>query len=1008
LAPEATPGVQTQEAAALSTSPQDSEHPEPPEAGLEDIWEGEPLALDDGEERAAFPPGEETVDRPLAELLPPGAGPAATWLGRWVLLTGSVALTLACVSLGMLVLSGRSGMAWRGPLVAVDAAILMLVVRWLLDRGGRPGDLCRRVFGLAGVAVSGLLLLGALLHSATSIIYARPARAVLTEFLVLSLLGLAGCIVFLQSARGVRWACRMASVAATVFLAVFGLQTGLREPLFTDPAVLPLDLVFGYWPGLAVLAVCGAGLAVAVEVRQRTPGRRHLKSGLVMAWGAILLTVVGLLASRLSSLHGTEEAARELCVLAFAWNAAAFALVLAPGIVSAWRRRGTPAGDLRRAAEFAFTLVGLGGLACLIFWAAVHYAGNTFPSLLVSWGVLAGLIIAWLSQTDEEWLSRWGILPAAGITVACLCALPWLLDLAGIVGGEVAAVWRLATGFLWCALVVALVFAAFGALVRRAHYRAEHRAGSLRSDLRLLTTCGWAFPAVGLAVALSLLAARPEILGGLRSALAGARAVAGDILALGLGQAVARGLLRRSGMLAGSFPPGLSAGLAAAALALVLIVHLCAAAFWRTALWLVAVIWALVLAGGAAFAVLYSSRLFIPLPEPELATAFGRFVQESFAVRLLLLAVLAGLLFRLSEGVVSCLHLARNLARSRKTVLELAATSRTRAASPHLAFLVGLGVLIAAAGMGTALLLNMSPDVEADLYETTRLAIRAAGTGAALGGRIGEMAALWGGYAVAFALIAYLLLAVHEEARRRRIRVYPVVGGAWLLLLTPVFLGWVDEVVATPSPPDPGKTAALAAAGVMVCVFLAATLALWVRWSRLYGMDPDLLDGEEPEPAFAQSLGSVGLLLVLAACATVVHGALRGNPAYQESFARAVGRLQLMGDRCAALLEVLRARLAESGRLTLAAALTASASGGLLLLHALARYRVPWARSVLYFVWLLVVLGCLGGIGFMAVMHPLGTWSGIMVLGSLAALAVAGRVIVALARPADWLEDATA
>jgi hypothetical protein len=260
---------------------------------------------------------------------------------------------------------------------------------------------------------------------------------------------------------------------------------------------------------------------------------------------------------------------------------------------------------------------------------------------------------------------------------------------------------------------------------------------------------------------------------------------------------------------------------------------------------------------------------------------------------------------------------------------------------------------------------------------------------------------------VAFGIIAYLLLAAHEEARRRRVRVYPVVGSAWLLLLTPVFLAWANEVVNTLSPPDPGKTAALAAAGVLICVFLAATLALWVRWSRLYGMDPDLLDGAEPEPGFAQSLGSVGILLVLMACAAVLHGALRSEPAYRAAFDRAAGRLVMLGDYCAALLESLRARLAEEGLLAPAAALTAAVSGVVLLLHALARYRVTWARGVLYGVWFLAALGCIGTVGFMALRNPPGTWTGTMVLGGLAALAIAGRVIVALARPADWLEGKT-
>jgi hypothetical protein len=723
-----------------------------------------------------------------------------------------------------------------------------------------------------------------------------------------------------------------------------------------------------------------------------------------MAWVAILVTMVGLLASRFSALQGAAEATRRLCVLSFAWTSAAFGMVLVPGIVSAWQRRGSLSPDLQRSVEFAFALAGLAGLACLAFWAAVHYAANAMPSLLVSWGIVAGLAMAWLGRTDDEWLSRWGILPAAGVAAVSLCALPWLVKLAHEVGGRLAPVWGLATGFLWCALVVGLVFSAFGALVHRARYRAEHRAESLRSDLRLLAACGWTYSASGLAVALALVAARPESVAGLRSVLAGTWVTVGDVLALGLGQGAARALLGAVEALAGRLPDGFGAPLAAGVLAAVLLVHVCAAACWRGALWAMSVMWMLVLGTGVAFAVFYSSRLFMPLPEPELSTAFGRWMQTGFAVRLLLLASIVGLLFRFGEGLVSSLHLARNLARSRRTVLELAATRRERSSSPHLSFLVALGVLLSAAGMGAALLLSVRPDVEAALYETAQLAVRSSQRAAHLGLWVGRLVAQWPGYAVAFGLIAYLLLAAHEEARRRRIHVYPVVGAAWLLLLSRIFVGWVEEAVYMLSPPDPGRTAALVAAGVMIGVFLAATLAVWVRWARLYGTDPDLLEGEEAEPGFAQSLGSVGILVVLAACATVAHGALRMHAVYQESFGRAAARLSALGDRCGALLLSIREALADSGRLQLAAGVTAGVSGCVLILHALARYGVAGTRSVLYGLWVLVALACVAGVGVLVVMFPLGTWSGPMVLGALAALAVAGRALVALARPGDWLE----
>jgi hypothetical protein len=89
--------------------------------------------------------------------------------------------------------------------------------------------------------------------------------------------------------------------------------------------------------------------------------------------------------------------------------------------------------------------------------------------------------------------------------------------------------------------------------------------------------------------------------------------------------------------------------------------------------------------------------------------------------------------------------------------------------------------------------------------------------------------------------------------------------------------------------------------------------------------------------------------------------------------------------------------------LTVPSIALAGASVALLLLHVLARHRIRWVRRMLYGVWLLTVLGCAAGIGWMAYRSPFGAWTLAEVVGGLLLAAVGLRAVAALARPGSWL-----
>ncbi|MHC4592721.1 MAG: hypothetical protein ACYS8L_08520, partial [Planctomycetota bacterium] len=251
----------------MASEPDEPERLDPDaDAGPEGPWDGLPLELEDldsGSAVSAIPVGEETVERPLAELLPPpGPPPATRWLERWLLLTGAVAVALALASIVACLLPNIRPTAWKAALLAFNGAVVVLVVRSLLVAGTPVHRLCHAVFSVSGIAVGAAVALGSLLRSAIRLVHGESLSGLLTDLCVLGLAGLAGCMVFAQCLRGRSWACRTAAVSVLVFAILAVLQPFTGSALLAYPA-LPLAFPGGHWPWLVAVGASGAGLVIA-------------------------------------------------------------------------------------------------------------------------------------------------------------------------------------------------------------------------------------------------------------------------------------------------------------------------------------------------------------------------------------------------------------------------------------------------------------------------------------------------------------------------------------------------------------------------------------------------------------------------------------------------------------------------------------------------------------------------------------------------------------------------
>ncbi|MHC4480779.1 MAG: hypothetical protein ACYS1C_07400, partial [Planctomycetota bacterium] len=430
-----------------------------PEA--DDLWDGVPLELESGPgglQPRSRPIGEETAERPLADLLPPEESPApARWLARWLLLTGVVAAALALASIAALLLRGVRPAAWRGALLALDGAVIVLVARSFLVAGSSARRVCHRLFGAAGLTAAILLVLGALVQSTRRFLYGEPLSGLLSDLFVFGLLGLAGCTVSLQCLRRRGWACRTAALSALAFLALLALQPFTGYRLFPAAAAWASHPALPGWHWLLALGACGAGITVAQGGLARPRGRRGPWKVLMGVWVVLLVAATALLSLRLGKEFGADGASVRLWRGALCWELAALGPPLLAGLLLAWRSRGPLPLDVGRSSHFAWSLVALGGLAFLALWVPFHLKSGPLELLLVPGGILAAMGGAWYAERHGGWMSSWAVAPTVGFAVAALGSLEELLAFARTAGSPRGGLWGLGVAYLWCPLSVGLL-----------------------------------------------------------------------------------------------------------------------------------------------------------------------------------------------------------------------------------------------------------------------------------------------------------------------------------------------------------------------------------------------------------------------------------------------------------------------------------------------------------------------------------------------------------------------
>jgi len=991
----------------------------PTEADTPDPFAGLPLKLDsdDGAEESSDSVIEdETIERPVAELLPPRAAPAeAVWLMRWLLFGGLLSGALVLASIALAVLCGVMPVEWRGPFLAFCCVVAIFLTRYYVAKGVPSRAVCHRVLCIGGLAIAGLVILHSLVRASIRFIDGGSPGSVLGEFFVFALLGIGGCMAFVQCLRERSWANRAISVALLVFIALMALQPFTGYGLLARQPVLELGPLIACLPAIVAVAAFAAGLALLLELTHVLPASRHRPVAqrrghmlLSILWALPLLAATVFFTWQLVARQGTASASGWLWRLAALCQGACLLPLVLEGMVVAWRKRSDLWADMCAATDFGWVLVSIGGLACLIVWMLTHRGGG-LEMLLMCAGIFAGVLGAWLAGTRGDWTSRWALLPWIVLAACAMCSLGYVLDIARNGGWPDTTSWTLALASQWCVVVVGLSLGAAGLGVKRIRARGKQPRLAMWADASLLSTAGWASAALLLAALFAQSAGTAAVTAGVAGVLQGGGLVARDLLTVTGGNVFARYVVRAAapfqGMLSGSGRMAILACILVAVLA----VHLVSASRVRWSLYALVALWVLPLTAGLAFAVLYASRMFFPLREPGLVTGLGRYIGSHFTARLVLLAIFLMLLVRFVEATRSVVRLLRTPRPRRFSAFAGVAGPGGRltlSQNPHLTFLVHMGTLSALLGLALAAILYMGPVVTSFLTELHGLSTAWSHSLMGFASRIGQLSAQWSGYAIATGMVVFVLIALHEEVRRGRRGLYPVVTVVWLLLVVPLAFSLVTELVSQLETGSTYRSAVLGAATGILAVFLIAATALWTGyWRRGEMQRPDVTGVATPAhpTSTADSLGSIGLVLCVGGGLLVLHAALMQTAPYAELADRAARSLYWLVDRIAFHIEYARAKLEMRQSIQGVSIGLAAVSTAVLALHLVARHYVAWARNGLLALWTGMALAGAVAAGFILSRRPFGTWGPQHVVGALLLAALLVRIVVAVANARSWL-----
>ena len=933
-------------------------------------------------------------------------GTGGAFLSFWAGLTGSLGCVWSLAAAFSLLLAGQSELAATGQVIMASASLAVILATLLTFRYGSVGPMFGGILAMFGV----LLCLGLLVESAVSLgseISNIEALALHTSVVARGFVGLAGLLIFCIFVRGGGWARR--SVALTLLcvlvvgIALWGNQAAaavrgeLRalEPLRAQFVPLMVALLGGFM----------VALSVARAARSEHLGVSHVigsMAGLLVAGSAAAYTCYSL-----SSDMDWQVAAQRTVQIAWPLVAAAVVPVMLAAMGWAWGTRAGIGKDALNCSRFGWGLAFPATAIAVALWLPSALSQGQFEAGVVAFGGIAVLLAAYIGLRRDPWIARWVLVPAILGSVALLGSMGAFR--AGMVP-QTSWVGRiLGSGpgiFLWLLVVVPVILATGGLAVATRVARGPH---AHRADANIIHTTGWMISATVLLLVYVVAAGTPTLAEGVRSSLGAVGQRVAEALRVMTGNdiagAVSGGFSRLESMIfAGGW--GIRA-VAAVVMVVALAVHIASRHGSRWCSRLVIVLWALITAALVALTAVAGARLFSPTAAggfmvfsspsvDHLSTAWGKTMATSLTLRLLVVALLLGLLWRLCDSV-------RGVHRMTTRTAE---DPQAKAPSkPLFGSLGSLGILACIAGLILAVMLGVDVSSEAVFFHLEQIAVDLRSTfvfGAANAG-VFAATSIGGAFCVAATLV--MLIALHEETRRGRITAYPWVALLWLGVLARLGLSGYGRLSAMAWPVPPGARLAIVVIGLLWLILLVFTLALIRRWIVLvreegrYNLETAVTGRVSSS---AKTLGAVGLTVSITAAVIGVYMVLVSYP----ELARRLQTMERGLERASALVmnavKGWRGQLQESNLLTVAAAGVGLVSVALLILHFLAQHGVRWAGVATTALWSGASVAGIGLFGRMVDFRRFGEWELGELMGALAAAIVIVAVLAATA--SSWVQ----
>ena len=951
-----------------------------PEAGEELAVEGEALPA---EEEEAAP-----VSEPHA---PPGLGTGSFVLCAWLTAASFAAGVLAVASGVAYLLAGQVGSALRGPAVGLGLSVGLGLLAVVLAQRRPLGPLGRKAVALAGMAVCAAMLLDGAVRLVVVLWRGLPRFHVPGEAALYVFLAFVGAVIFWESLRGMRWACRCVAVSACVLVAIMavGLTVGAGPRLLSSlvPTGLALPQVVAL-AAVGALALAGGGTLVH-GVFSGSGERRRLLPSIVLL--ALMACAAGYAA--------WQGAAQHMVPLSFGCLAAGIAPVLIGGVIAAWVSRGSPQEDLAQCVRFGWLLCVPGALALLVVWLPAALRREPLEAWCVGAGAFCIVLAAWFGRQRRPWFARWALVPAVILGVLLVSALDPLrarfsasgLASARFLGGT-------AVVILWSVLVATITFAAAGLA---ATARRVPLPSGVRTDSNIFHTCGWMCSGLLLVVCYVARAGRPELAQGLRESLAALGAALSEIAHVVAGPGPAQALRIVLTKVGGAVFGGgwVTFVGVAAALCVVLAVHVASGARRRWAGYLVLLLWGIVTALGALVALALAGRLFWSPPVEDMGTPLGRLLAGHLSARLLLLALLLALLWRFVDGLRT-MYADVSAGPGLQPAREPAAPAARRAT--RFSELNAFGMLACVAGLVLALMLGVSVSSEAVFFHVGRYWAALSYGFVFVAARVGLRAAEWSGVAFSAGVVMLMLLALHEETRGGRVGAYPWVAALWTGILAWLATLLMSEFRSATSywPARPGERFALIAVGFVWLVLAITTVALWWHWWSLKRRQRRVTQSDKDSgvrrqvSGSARSLGSVGLCVSLTLGVVILYSALGTYSGCRHLLLRMESGLTSGTASAAFFVDGLRTVLEGSNLLRIGAIALMALSACLLVVHYISQFGFRWAAAVATGLWGALSLLAIFLLGRLVNLSTAGQWDvGELLLVLVAVAAIAGMLL---------------